>query len=317
MSWSNFLIAISSIIALNEELDKSKHFAISSLFKNKAFPRAIIIIIYLFFIVFACTSEKKSINKKLVYVVGVLSSFILWEEYYFVSLVAYNALGTLVCLCSVNWLIPSVEIKLIVTIALVTLHLQYCSLGPIIHETHTQWPRLLQENKRIVHISDLHIGPTCRQECVRSIVDKVGRLRKDIIVITGDIIDGKLSWYIESIEILGSLPSQAHTIMVTGNHDHMHEEIDELLNTTGRLGIMTLRNEAIDIEGLHIIGIDDVHPRKMHIDQPSIVLVHRPNLIDKISGSVKMLILAGHTHCGQMLPMMPLVWFFNYPYVCG
>jgi predicted MPP superfamily phosphohydrolase len=324
MSWSTFFITIVTIIALNEELDHSKHLSLSYiLFKNKEIYRGIIISIYLGII--SCNIDGKGFVAILL---GALSSFIVWEEIIFgvsyaaevsiLSLIAYNSLGAMFCFCAVNWLISSTNLKIITITFIVLAHLQYCSLGPIVKEVKTKWQS--NNSQRIVHLSDLHIGPTCRRECTTSIVNLISHIPTDIIVITGDIIDGTASAYKTSAEPLSLLAKYAPTIMVTGNHDHHHGDVDNVVKLMTSFGITVLRNEEMYIKGLHVIGIDDEMPNEVHIDQPSVVLVHKPSLITKKIKSPDehpLLVLSGHTHCGQMLPLMPLVWFFNYPYFCG
>ncbi len=85
-------------------------------------------------------------------------------------------------------------------------------------------------------------------------------------------------------------------------------------------GITVLHNEAIDVLGLRVVGIDDENPNVTAslLHGSNLVLVHKPIIAKKalslFHGGV---VLAGHTHCGQMLPILPVVWFGSYPYFCG
>ena len=50
-----------------------------------------------------------------------------------------------------------------------------------------------RERLRIVQISDLHLGVTVRQNVVRQVVAKINQANPDLLVSTGDLVDGKLA----------------------------------------------------------------------------------------------------------------------------
>jgi predicted MPP superfamily phosphohydrolase len=123
---------------------------------------------------------------------------------------------------------------------------------------------------------------------------------------------------------------------VLGNHDHWtapHSVRSALQDG----GITVLENEATRRGALTIVGIGDRFSR--HDDLPKavaaalaqggapIVLTHSPDIVPELPASFE-LVLAGHTHCGQVvLPWLgPLVshapfahWrrIYNPRYRCG
>jgi predicted MPP superfamily phosphohydrolase len=323
----SILTVLTAIIALNAELDKSKHFTLTALFfpyhsEPQQIFTATITSIYIATVAHACQHRNRVIDTMVVAVLGVLSSFIFWEDIIFgishspevstLSLLSYNALGALLCLCVIKFVVG--KHVYILTTLLVLLHLYIHSLGPVVREINISGMPGAVHGTRIIHLSDLHIGPTCRRACTEEIVTATTHLHADLVVITGDIIDGPVAVYKESAAPLSKL--KPPTIMITGNHDYMHGEIDNVLQLMTSLGIIPLLNEAMTTStGLSIFGVDDEWPNTSQ-NNATLILVHRPTLARKFSSDNR-LILAGHTHCGQMLPAMPFVWAASYPYFCG
>ena len=321
------LTLLASIIALNAELDKSNHFTLTALLfpdhsKSQQIFTATITSIYIAIIASACQHGNRILDILVVVVLGVLSSLIFWEDLIFgsshspevstLSLLSYNALGVLFCLCVIKFVVG--KYIYIFTTCLVLLHLYIHSLGPIVREIHISGMPQEVDGLRIIHLSDLHIGPTCRRACVEEIVAATTHIHSDLVVITGDIIDGQVAVYKESAAPLSLL--KPPTVMITGNHDYMHGEIDEVLQLMTSLGITPLLNEAMTTPtGLSVFGVDDEWPNTSQ-NNATLVLVHRPTLARKFSSDSR-LVLAGHTHCGQMLPALPIVWAASYPYYCG
>ena len=348
-------ISIIALAALNAELDKSKQYTLTSFFaflltgssKNDSpYFRAIVVSLYLAAIAWYCIQSSKekcgsvkrmhpyqSASSKVIPLgitgMSLSASLIVWEDLIWgvsyaptvstVTLMAYNSLGALLCFYAVCLFSKSNGVRLVLGACLTLAHHGSVLLAPEIKENRI-WMHGLQASHRVVQLSDLHIGPTCRLACCASMVEAATRLKPDLFVITGDVVDGPLSAYRSSTEPLRKLASYAPVIMVTGNHDHMHGDLNEVLDLMLSMGIAPLRNEGIRVNGLEIFGVDDEFPNVTGSQEASLVLVHRPNIATEIVADASQksrLILAGHTHCGQMLPVMPLVWLANNPYFCG
>jgi uncharacterized protein len=182
------------------------------------------------------------------------------------------------------------------------------------------------DGKTLVQISDLHVGPTGQNyllDCFR----QVEELRPELIVITGDYMTGRDSEIIERVgRLLCQLPATPLGVFATlGNHDYgptwdNKSIADELVPTIRDNGVKVLRNEAIDVAGLQIIGMDELWarqflPQKALADcdpkRAAIVLSHNPDTLDKSGwGNYRGWILSGHTHGGQC--KMP---FFEPPFL--
>jgi predicted MPP superfamily phosphohydrolase len=182
----------------------------------------------------------------------------------------------------------------------------------------------------IVQVTDLHVGPTIGKEFVEEVVRQVNELRADVVVITGDLVDGSVADLSAHVAPLGKLQAKHGVFFVTGNHEY-YSGVDEWLAYLGKLGIRVLRNEHVDLGAIHLAGVDDsgahqfgnghgedipkaVLGRAPH--KPVVLLAHQPRAIDAAADNGVDLQLSGHTHGGQIIP-----WNFfvrlQQPYVAG
>lgn len=60
---------------------------------------------------------------------------------------------------------------------------------------------------KIVQITDIHVGPTIDADVAARVVDRVNELEPDVVVITGDLVDGSAKYISDYIKPLGSLKS--------------------------------------------------------------------------------------------------------------
>lgn len=163
------------------------------------------------------------------------------------------------------------------------------------------------ESESIVQLSDVHIGSRSPKYLER-IVKKVKKLDPTWVVITGDLLDSPSVGHAE----LGPLRDIANrTLLVTGNHER-YEGIDRVTSMLQSLGIRVLRNEEVRAVPFQFVGIDD-HDSPDHLvtqlrrfepndDAYRILLYHRPHGMEHASNWGFDLMLAGHTHRGQIFP---------------
>ena len=69
------------------------------------------------------------------------------------------------------------------------------------------------EQFRIIHLSDIHIGPTLRADFLNEVVDRVNALSPDLVAITGDLVDGSVDQLSEHVRPLGRLKSRYGTFL--------------------------------------------------------------------------------------------------------
>ena len=189
----------------------------------------------------------------------------------------------------------------------------------------------LQQSYKIAQLSDIHIGGLIDAEFINGIVQIVNRLKPDIIVITGDLIDVDISKADSAVNLLADLKSKYGTYFIVGNHEYFHN-IDKIINKVKSLGIRVLENENVYIgeegKGFNLAGVYDVfgYRTKTHIPDidkalkdkkasPTVLLAHQPRYIEEVGAGVD-LVLSGHTHGGQLLPFRFLVKL-QQPYISG
>jgi uncharacterized protein len=168
----------------------------------------------------------------------------------------------------------------------------------------------------IAQISDVHIGLIVREGRLQRILGKVREARPDILVSTGDLVDGQIDDLAGLAELLRGIRPRYGKFAVTGNHE-FYAGLDQALRFTEKAGFTVLRGEGRDVAGfITIIGVDDPtaryfgavpgapEPRLLADSSPkrfALLLKHRPVIGEKESGLID-LQLSGHTHKGQIFP---------------
>lgn len=176
----------------------------------------------------------------------------------------------------------------------------------------------LDKDMRIVHLSDFHIGPIHKTRFLEKIVYQTNKLKPDIVIITGDLVDGRYKYRSDAFKALKDI--NAKTFFVMGNHDFYAGTayVEALLR---QYPIRILRNESIVYNGIQIIGLDDSEDKDrigyelqhMHImhEKFSILLYHRPDGFKHAVHKRIDLMLSGHTHAGQLFPFNIFTFLAN------
>ena len=184
---------------------------------------------------------------------------------------------------------------------------------------------------RIAQLTDVHVGPTIGKEFIEAIVATTNALGADMVVITGDLVDGSVESLREHVAPLGKLKAKDGVFFVTGNHEY-YSGADAWIGHLRELGIRVLRNEHVRIrgdEGFDLAGIDDHtafgpgHGSDLakalagrDRARACVLLAHQPRGIDLADSMGVDLQLSGHTHGGQIFP-----WNFfvrlQQPFVAG
>lgn len=177
------------------------------------------------------------------------------------------------------------------------------------------------EGLRVAQLSDLHLGPLVSVEHVRRAVRLANSLRPDLIVVTGDFVSVARRYVEPAVSISRELSAPLGVFAVLGNHDFWVAP-RMIASRLREAGIVVLRNEsAVIFRGgarLHVAGVDDIWARADDLgkalagvdrDGPIVLLCHNPDLAPQASSHGVSLLLAGHTHGGQVrLPVLgPLV----------
>lgn len=189
----------------------------------------------------------------------------------------------------------------------------------------------------LVQISDLHVGSAVDTDYLISAVKRVSSLNPTMTVITGDFMTCHGVEYIDRVlQVLENLnPGPLGCFAIFGNHDYslswsQTNVADELAQRLTSTRIQVLRNEFRVVEGLQLVGIDDLwspcfKPNAVvpHVNwsRPALTLCHNPDGVDHYGLSAcRGWILSGHTHGGQCKPPFlppPLLPVANRRYTAG
>lgn len=167
---------------------------------------------------------------------------------------------------------------------------------------------------RIVQISDVHLGLIVRADRLRMILEKVKEAGPDILVSTGDLVDGQINGLPGLADMFLEIKPKYGKYAITGNHE-FYAGLPQALDFTERAGFKVLRGEAVS-GVIDIAGVDDPTGRYFGLyrevpeeellaglpgEKFTLFLKHRP-LPDKEAEGLFDLQLSGHTHKGQIFP---------------
>lgn len=196
----------------------------------------------------------------------------------------------------------------------------------------------------IAHVSDMHAGRFTRSAVLRQMTRAVNDLRSELVLVTGDLINGALHELPEGIGAVRRFDARSGVYMIEGNHDLFPGReafesgvkasgIPLLVNETEQL---TLRGHPVQLLGLRWGG--PIFRRRQGYDDNTIaaafeelialrdreafpiLLAHHPHAFDPAAAAKIPLTLSGHTHGGQLMlnaetgfgPLMFRYWSGHY-----
>ena len=187
-----------------------------------------------------------------------------------------------------------------------------------------RWPQAL-DGYRIVQLSDVHIGASLGRDFARALTQRVEALRADLVVVTGDLVDGRREHLEAEVAPFAGLRGRDGVFFVPGNHD-FYSGVADWCECVGMLGIRVLRNEHVVIErgdlSFVLAGVDDHRSgsfsgsggedleRALADRSPglaTLLLAHDPSTFTRAQSMQVDLQLSGHTHGGQIWPFHYLV----------
>jgi predicted MPP superfamily phosphohydrolase len=176
------------------------------------------------------------------------------------------------------------------------------------------------EKLRVAQISDLHLGIIVRDRMLNRVIKKLEKVKPDVIVSTGDLLDGEVNHVDYLAERLKNVKAGLGKFAVTGNHEFFGG-IAHAVKFTEEAGFTLLRGRGVTIENvINIAGVDDTatggvktqngnRSRKeeeilgnLPKDLFTLFLKHRSDTNGKSTGLFD-LQLSGHTHRGQIFPL--------------
>ena len=179
----------------------------------------------------------------------------------------------------------------------------------------------LKGTKRVVLLSDIHVGTFVNIGQLKKIVAKVNQMKPDMVIIAGDLFDVEAFVYCNKkviAQVLRQLKLEEGIFAVLGNHDPKSSE-KEIRDFYKDAQIKLLVDDRAETEDFVLVGRDDVttNPARMQLrdilkDTESerssenaksrIVADHNPLGIKEAAENKVGLVLCGHTHKGQFFP---------------
>lgn len=218
-------------------------------------------------------------------------------------------------------LIPAALIVIVAGVALFALGWHNARADPVVRRTAVALPGWTAGEPPITValLSDIHMESAAMDEPrLARIVAQVNALRPDLIVIAGDFVEGRGDHEAERALpllscALARLRAPLGTVAVLGNHDYW-TDAEPLARMLATIGIVVLRNGATPVGPLALAGLDDQPTHHARLGRTlaalrklrgaGVMLAHSPDVAPKLPATVTLL-LAGHTHCGQVV--LPLV----------
>ncbi|OKA19999.1 metallophosphoesterase [Pseudomonas versuta] len=187
---------------------------------------------------------------------------------------------------------------------------------------------------RMVQLTDLHASRLLQAPWLQAVVDKTNSLKPDLILITGDLVDGSPQARVEDVQPLKDLRARHGVFAIPGNHEYYVDYV-HWLPAFEHLGLHMLLNdhERITHNGRDLIlaGVTDKAAQPFKLPEPDIIkalkgvpagdpvilLSHRPGGALANAGQGVDLQLSGHTHGGQILGPHVIAKWANEGFVSG
>lgn len=165
----------------------------------------------------------------------------------------------------------------------------------------------------IAQLSDLHLGITQGDAFLDRVMDRLCALRPDVVVATGDIVDGHGDDLDRLAQRFHACRPPLGAFAVTGNHEY-YAGLDTSLRFLRDAGYTVLRGEAAAAGGVVFVGVDDpaglARGQQAKLDAHAalasmpkgafvVLLKHQPVPEPGIPYDLQ---LSGHIHGGQIVP---------------
>ncbi|WP_313441465.1 metallophosphoesterase [Novosphingobium sp.] len=187
---------------------------------------------------------------------------------------------------------------------------------------------------RIVQLTDLHISRLFPARWATEVVRRTNATNADLIVVTGDFIDGSVAMRRADVAPLAALRARDGVFGIPGNHEYYFDYRNWMRHLAG-LGIRLLPNSHMLITRgtahLVLAGVTDLSApehglpgpdldaalKDAPIGSPVILLDHQPKFAAKAAAKGIALQLSGHTHGGMIVGLDRIIARSNAGYVSG
>lgn len=165
---------------------------------------------------------------------------------------------------------------------------------------------------RVVQLSDFHVGPIANRDALRDALDRAVAETPDLIVVTGDVVDTPTADLDAWLPELRRLRAPHGVVAILGNHDR-EVGLDRVAGALRATSGWTVLRDQIHrvVDGLVVVGLEfrsiphegDAIPAlaaALPDDAAVLLLAHHPNAFAAARAAGIGLMLAGHTHGGQI-----------------
>lgn len=186
----------------------------------------------------------------------------------------------------------------------------------------------------MLQLTDMHISRLNDERWARAVVDRSNELGVNLILITGDLIDGPLSARTKDVEPLRDLRAADGVYVIPGNHEYLFDN-ETWMQHFVALGMKRLTNSHALIERggaqLTLAGVTDLSAPRAGLPGPDlkralagapagapiILMDHQPRNARQAARQGVALQLSGHTHGGMIRPLAPIIARANEGFVSG
>lgn len=177
----------------------------------------------------------------------------------------------------------------------------------IVKEITIEFKENASNEMKIVLFSDTHFKTDTSESYIEKIISKINDQNADVVMFLGDLIDNHEENPVDSdmiIKLFSEIDGEKFAVM--GNHDYGGGAERTYKNILVNSDFQILINEAVFVDDIQIIGLDDLIFGKPDYDiliendyENTIIILHEGDMIDNIEGNFD-IAFAGHSHGGQI-----------------
>ncbi len=181
----------------------------------------------------------------------------------------------------------------------------------------------------ITLLSDIHAGQYMNEKEMREYADVINSLESDIVCIPGDFVNFESRDVHMLTSAFRDVKAKHGIYGSLGNHDFFQDAdyVAKALNNESPIQLLRNEHRILKINGkeLYMMGIDDTQSSGARMDEvlkyygamdeylknnepafntaPKVLLCHKPYGFDTLAAKEIDLVLSGHTHGGQVVPI--------------
>lgn len=183
----------------------------------------------------------------------------------------------------------------------------------------------------VAQLTDLHLGALIGERRLRSVIEQIDSMSPDLVVVTGDLVDGDAGTVETMVPALRTLTAPLGVYSILGNHE-IYAGPERCRTLMRDSGFVVLDATAVEVaDGLWVVGIPDsgrgpgtdgldgaLEQSLYHVGEGAAVifLQHAPGNEEATAAAGASLMLNGHTHGGQIWPFHYMVRR-AYPHIAG